>query len=109
MINNFEELYKRYTIPADQQKLMSLEKEAQVCSLFMHIKDADAIKLMEDHCKSSLQIILGKLLSYDDMTEKERAELNAQRKVYEWFLTIFPNREAQLKNIEEFIKTKTYG
>lgn len=109
MTNNFEALYKRYTTPQDKERLMSMEKEYRVCSLFMDIKDADAIKIMEEHCKASVQSILSKLLSYDDMTEKERAELNAQRKVYEWFLTIFPNREAQLKNIEEFIKTKTYG
>ena len=103
----FKDLYDKF--PKESDRIAAMEDTAEICRLFIDIKDAEAVKRMEKTCLVNVNLINGKLLSDRDMTKEARDILLAQRDIWEYFLTIFPNKEKTLNQLEQFIKEKTYG
>ena len=106
-MENIQKLKDKFVNPAyedDKQTIREWERQIRKSTLYSKLAEYDAMKIIVEELNKELDEIKAVLRDDEDQTMEDRKILIYRRKLYEWFIGIFPEQANILKVTKGRIK-----
>lgn len=107
MQNDIKKLKEKFADPAfidDQGTIREWERLIRKSALYSKLAENDAMKTILEELNKELDEIKEVLRDDENQTIEERKILIYRRKLYEWFINIFPEQEKIVAGVKKQIK-----
>lgn len=99
---NLEDIKKKH--PRLGDRLSKYEKTSKIAELLLDLRDHAGMKILISELEIIVNSINSKLISNNRLETEAREVLLADKERCVWLINLFPQQEAVLKKIEEYIK-----
>ena len=106
-MDDIQKLKAKFTDPAfidDKQTIRNWERQIKKATLYEKLGENDAMKIILDELNKELDEIKIILRDDENQTLEERKCLIYRRKLYEWFINVFPAQEKFLAGVKGRVK-----
>lgn len=106
-MDDIQKLKEKFIDPAyedDKQTIRGWESQIRKSALYSKLAENDAMKMIVEELNKELEEIKAVLQDDEDQTIEDRKVLIYRRKLYEWFIGIFPEQKVILAGVKKNIK-----
>lgn len=107
IFEDIDKLKEKFNNPAyinDKQTIRTWEKEAKRAIITMDLAKNEAIKTIIKGLEKEIEEMDFVLQNDEKSTNEERSKIFFRKKLYQWFLDLFPQAEKTLAGIKNDVK-----